>query len=353
MTYLIKKLQKAVDEYSAFEIPTPNTKYWDDLLKEFEIPFDPMNKKLVDSLSIDEKKALVDNYNRSKEIKHEREISIHEQKKPHLENLRVLHESIITVLTEIILKLHELYQAGSEKEIEEVITSVDTICQQTINQESDGYEYLKTDFKLYVDFIRQVDYSLKQLPSEGEGKWVAFAADSSRIATTEIGEYPFLTKTLLYYLYSAPATMRPLANSITKYKELLRETSNSIGWNLRINEHWVSLMENEIKLLSKLGVLYYSSRSGEIKPNRFGEFLIYEAPYEELQFKQFCDEVTEILSRRPEEFTNDIIAWSFSAIPSEKELEAFVETQKCLRAKQKVDQIRKLLKSEYGADLLG
>ena len=354
MNKLIKKLEKVVDEYSLFKLPAPVTELLDEKIrslekdiKEFKSPNGPNIVKII-KLPLENKVIVAEKLNTIEKLNYKRDEEREKQRRLYLEPLKKLHEVIIAVLNEIIFKLHELYKTGKSEEIVKSIKAIDTILQQTNEQENDGYGYLKKDFKSYVNFIKQLDYSLLKLPFEDEGIWFAYANNSKHKRFVEFGEEHFLTKTLLYSLYSIPSSM-----SLTDYKEILRKNSRSINWDLRLNEQWISVMEQEIKLLSKLGVLYYSARSGEIRPNRFGEFLIYETPYDELQFKEFCYKITKILSWKREEFTNSIMAWPSSSIPLESELQAFLETQKCLRAKQKVDQIRKLLKSEYGLDLLG
>ena len=354
MNELIKKLEKAVDEYCLFEVPAPVTALLDESIRTLETDikeFNTLNAPNIDKINklpLEHKTVVAEALNTIKELNYKRDEERQKQRQPHLENLKKLHEVIIAVLSEIILELHELYQTG--KSIEDTIKVVDTICQRTNKQENDGYDNLKKDFKMYVDFISQLDYSLQKMPLES--KWFAFAGDSQNRAHHEFGRDHFLTRNLLRNLYSAPARFATLSNSITKYIAILREYSTSISWNLRLNERWTSFLEKELKLLNKLGVLYYSPRSGEIRPNKFGQFLMSElAEYEELQFDQFNEEVEKILSWKPEDLEIAIISWDSSI--SQVELEAFFHVQKSLRNKIKVDQISKLLKSEYELDLLG
>jgi hypothetical protein len=356
MNKLIKKLEKVVDEYCLFAVPAPVTALLDETIrslekdiKEFKSPNGP-NIDKINKLPLVNKVIVAEALNTIKKLNYKRDEERQKQRRPHLENLKKLHEVIIAVLNEIILKLHELYKTGKSAEIVKSIKSIDTILQQTNEQGNDGYGYLKKDFKSYVNFISQLDYSLEKLPFD---RWVGFATDSSNRAHHKFGRDHFLARNLLHNLYFAPDWIPgEWSNSITNYIAILREYSASISWTLRLNERWRALLEKELKLLSKLGVLYYSARSGEIRPTKFGQFLMAElVEYEELQFDEFSEEVEKILSWKSKEFEVAIISWDSSI--SQVELEVFFHVQKSLRHKLKVDQISKLIKSEYGLDLLG
>ena len=62
--------------------------------------------------------------------------------------------------------------------------------------------------------------------------------------------------------------------------------------------------------------------------------------------------LNKILSKEQKGFEIDITGWDSSIIGT-KEMEAFNEAHKCLKSQLKVDQIRKLLKSQYDSELLG
>ncbi len=356
MNALIKKLQKEANAYSAYVIPEPSTALLDleiNSLKEDIKKFDQgglLDSYEVNKLPLEYRKAVVNAFNTIKDLEFKRNEQQVKQREPHHDHLRKLYESIIAVLTEIVVELHELYQTGSEQEFDDNITTVCAACQETAARD---YDVRSEDLKLYSDFIYKIDYSLAKLPFAGADKWVEAIKflRHNRISNIFESDY-FLTQMLLQYLYISPSSMRTSVDTIKKYEEILRLNSASIPWVLRFDVAWTSILVEEIKLLSKLGVLYYSARSGAIKHTRFGEFIINLSPPKKLQFNQFCAEVKNILSKNSAEFIADVKAWSGSSIDS-KELDAFVDTQKGLRNQQKVDQIRKLLKSEYGSDLLG